>query len=173
MSKRIFMAKGQTFNAAADGSALTAVIFMYIQASATAPQLVDVLECKVSGMQTASTLAGFQLHRASTNATTPTALSTASASDGLMLPTGTALSTTVVVAIAAGTGPTGSNVVTDAVLDLSLNGFGGILRWNAAPTQEWKIQGTAAPGQASVLYNSSTAGGTNCAANTHIIYEPY
>jgi len=171
MSKRIFTARGQTFNAAADNTALTAVIFMYIQAQSA--QLVDVLEVKISGMQTASTLAGFQLHRASTNATTPTALATASASDGLMLPTGTALASTVTTAIAAATGPTGSNATTDAVLDISLNGFGGILRWNAAPTQEWKIQGTAAPGIASVLYNSSTAGGTNCAANAHIIYEPY
>jgi hypothetical protein len=173
MAKRIFTTKGQTFNAAADNTALTSVIFMYLLASATAPQLVDVLECKVSGMASASTLGGFVLKRASTNAVTPTALSTASASDGLLLPTGTALASTVTAAIAAATGPIGSNAVTDATLDLGLNGFGGIFRWNAAPGQEWKIQGAAAPGQGSVLYNSSTSSGVNCAANIHIIYEPY
>lgn len=171
MAKRIFTTKGQTFNAAADNTALTSVVFMALKAQSA--QLVDVNEIKISGMASASTLGGFVMKRASTNETTPTALATASASDGLMLPTGTALASTVTAFIAASTGPTGSNAVTDASLDLGINGFGGILRWNAAPGQEWKIQGTAAPGIESVLYNSSTSLGVNCAANIHIIYEPY
>jgi len=170
MSKRIFTTKGQTFNAAADNTALTAVVFMALKGQSS--QLVDVLEVKVSGMASASTLGGFVLKRASTNETTPTALSTASASDGFMAPFASALSSSVTAFIAATTGPTGSNAVTDATLDLGLNGFGGIIRWNAAPTQEWKIFGTAAPGQESVFYNSSTSSGVNCAANVHIIYEP-
>lgn len=171
MSKRIFTTKGQTFNAAADNTALTAVVFMALRGQAN--QLIDVLEVKVSGMASASTLGGFVLNRASTIDATPTALSSASASDALMLPTGTALASTVFALIAATTGPVGSQAVTDARLDLGLNGFGGILRWNAAPGQEYKIQGSAAPGIEAVFYNSSTGGGVNCAANTHIIYEPY
>jgi hypothetical protein len=140
---------------------------------AQASQLVDVLECKISGMASASTLGGFKLARASTIDATPTALATASASDGALFPPTTALASTVTTLIAATTGPVGSQAITDASLDLGLNGFGGIFRWNAAPGQEWKIFGTVAPGIESVLYNSSTDGGVNCAANIHIIYEPY
>lgn len=171
MAKRAFTTRGLTFNAVADGI-LTGVNWMAIKASATAPQLVDVQEVLISGMNTSSVLGGFNLKRASTNETTPTALA-APNTDGLLLPTGTALATTVTTFIAAATAPTASVTVTDATLQFSLNTFGGIIRWNAAPTQEWKIQGTAAPGQESVLYNSSTAGGANAAANIHIIYEPY
>jgi hypothetical protein len=171
MAKRLFTIKGQTFNAAADNVALTSVIFMALKAQSN--QLVDVLEIKISGMAASGVLGGFKLARASTLETTPTALSTASASDGFMFPNASALGSSVTTFIAAATGPIGSQAVTDAVLDFGLNGFGGIIRWNAAPTQEWKIQGTAAPGIESVFYNSSTAGGTNCAANVHIMYEPY
>jgi hypothetical protein len=171
MAKRIFTTKGQTFNAAADNVALTAVIFMALRAAAS--QLVDVFECKISGMNTSSVLGGFKLARASTIDATPTALSTASASDAGLYPGISALSSPVTALIAATTGPVGSQAVTDAALDLSLNTFGGIIRWNAAPGQEWKIFGTVAPGIESVLYNSSTNGGANAAANIHIIYEPY
>jgi hypothetical protein len=90
-----------------------------------------------------------------------------------MAPMGTALASTVTAFIAASTAPTASTTVTDSTLDLGINGFGGILRWNAAPGQEWKIGGAAAPGQESVLYNSLTSLGANCAANIHIIYEPW
>ena len=51
MAKRIFTTKGQTFNAAADNTALTAVIFMALRAQAS--QLVDVFEVKISGMASA------------------------------------------------------------------------------------------------------------------------
>ena len=171
MSKRIFTTKGQTFNAAADNTALTSVIFMALKGQSN--QLVDVLEVKITGMAAAAANGGFVLKRASTLETTPTALATASASDGFMVPVASALSSSVTAFIAASTGPIGSQAVTDATLDCSLNAFGGIYRWNAAPGQEWKIIGSAAPGQESVLYNSSTAGGANYAANAHIIYEPY
>lgn len=170
MAKRLFTTQGLTFNAAAAGTALTAVSFMAVKGASN--QLVDVLEILINGMASASTLAGFVLKRASTVETTPTTLA-APNSDGLMFPGGTALSSTVTTFVAAATGPTGSNTVTDATLNLGQNAFGGIIRWNAAPTQEWKILGSAAPGIESVLFNSSTAGGVNAAANAHIMYEPY
>jgi hypothetical protein len=169
MAKRIFTTRGLTFNAVADGI-LTGVNWMALKAAAN--QLVDVQEVMISGMQTTSNLGGFNLKRASTNETTPTTLA-APNTDGLALPTGTALSSTVTAFIAAATAPTASTTTTDATLNFGLNTFGGIIRWNAAPTQEWKIQGSAAPGIESVLYNSSTALGVNAAANIHIIYEPY
>jgi hypothetical protein len=70
------------------------------------------------------------------------------------------------------TEPCGSTV-TDTHLNLALNLFGGIVRWNATPTQQWQIIGNTAPGGESVLWNSATAGGSTGLANAHIIYEPY
>jgi hypothetical protein len=171
MSKRIFTTKGLTFNAAADNAALTSVSFMALKGQSN--QLVDVLSIKVAGMAGVAVDAAFVWKRASTLETTPTPLSTASASDGFLLPIASALSSSVTAFIAATTGPIGSQAVTDATLDLSINGFGGLFNWQAAPGMEWKIIGTAAPGLESVLYNSSTAGGANSQANISIIYEPY
>ena len=84
------------------------------------------------------------------------------------------LSPVVVVFNAASTtGVTPSNVVTNADLNLGLNMFGGILRWNAAPTQQWTQIGNAVNAGESVLYNSSSASGVTTVVNAHIIYEPY
>jgi len=172
MAKRLFTTAGLTYNAVAAGSAITAAVNYMALKGAVATQLVDVLEIKVSGMAVAATLGGFVMKRASTIETTPTALATPN-SDGLMYPGGTAIASPIVSFIAAATNPTPSNTVTDATLDLGINSFGGIIRWNAAPTQEWKMVGLTAPAGECVLFNSSTAGGANSAANAHIIYEPY
>jgi hypothetical protein len=172
MAKRLFTTAGLTFNAVAAGSAITAAVNYLAVKGGAGTQLIDIFECKVSGMAVASTVAAFVLKRASTIETTPTTLA-APNSDGGMFPNISALSNVVVTFIAAGTNPTPSNTVTDATLDLGLNAFGGIFRWNAAPGQEWKQVGNTAPGGESVLFNSSTAGGSNAAANIHIIYEAY
>jgi len=137
-----------------------------------ATQLIDVLEVLISGLATASTVAAMNLARASTLETTPTALAAAH-SDSALFPNATALSSTVVPFVAASTQPTPSNTVTDAKLNLALNLFGGIVRWNAAPTQQWQIIGNTAPGGESVLWNSSTGGGATGLADAHIIYEAY
>jgi hypothetical protein len=84
-----------------------------------------------------------------------------------------ALAAPVVPFVAAATGPTPSNTVTDAKINLALNLFGGIVRWNASPTQQWTIVGNTAPGGESVLWNSSTAGGSSGLGDAHIIYETY
>jgi hypothetical protein len=171
MSKRLFTSQGLTFTASAAGSAAASSTFMALKGGA-ATQLIDVLEVFVSGLATASTVAAMNLARSSTLETTPTTLA-APHSDGGEFPNITALSSTVVPFVAAGTGPTPSNTVTDAKLNLALNLFGGIVRWNAAPTQQWQIIGNTAPGGESVLWNSSTGGGSSGLANAHILYEPY
>lgn len=171
MAKRIFTSQGLTFGATAAGSAATTSQFMALKGGA-ATQLIDVLEVGINGMATASTVAAMNLARASTLETTPTALA-APHSDAGMFPNITALGSTVVPFVAAATGPTPSNTVTDAKINLALNLFGGIYRWNAAPTQQWQIIGNTAPGGESVLWNSSTGGGSSGLANAHIIYEPY
>lgn len=171
MAKRIFASAGLSFTASAAGAAAASSTFLALKGGA-ATQIIDVLEVEVVGMASASTLGALILARASALETTPTALA-APHSDAGMSPSITALGSTVVPFVAAATGPTPSNTVTDAHLNVGCNLFGGINRWNASPFQQWQIVGNTAPGGESVLWNSSTAGGATGAANAHIIYEPY
>lgn len=171
MAKRIFTSQGLTFTASAAGSAAASSTYMALKGGAST-QLIDVLEVLISGKATASTVAAINLARASTIETTPTAIA-APHSDSAMFPNATALASTVVPFVAAATGPTPSNTVTDAKLQLGLNLFGGIVRWNASPFQQWNIVGNTAPAGESVLWNSSTGGGSSGLADAHIIYEPY
>lgn len=170
MAKRIFTSANLTFTATNAGTAATSNTYMALKGASL--QLIDVLEVFISGKATASTIGAHELARASTNETTPTALA-APHSDGAMYPGTTALSSTVTPFVAASTGPTPSNTVTDAKLQFGMNLFGGLIRWNASPTQQWQIFGSAAPGIESVLWNNLLAGGANGNADAHIIYEPY
>ena len=174
MAKRVFTSQGITFTANNAGAAIPSPAtpsWMALK-GANGTQIIDVLEASITGMASASTPAAMALARASTLETTPTALA-APHSDGGENPNLTALAATVVPFVAAATGPTPSNTVTDAKLNLGLNLFGGIYRWNAAPTQQWWIIGNTAPGGESVLWNNLLGGGASGAANAHIIYEPY
>jgi hypothetical protein len=171
MAKRAFNAGGLTFTAQAYTTALTSSTYMGLKGGSST-QLIDVLEVLVSGMATASTVAAMQLTRASTVETTPTALASPN-SDGPLHPATAALAAPPVSFVAASTGPQASAVTTDAKLNFGMNLFGGIVRWNAAPTQQWSILGNTADLGEALLFNSSTAGGSSGAANAHIIYEPY
>jgi hypothetical protein len=139
---------------------------------ASGTQITDILEVLFSGKATASTVAAIELCRASTLETTPTALA-APHSDGPAHFATAALAAPVVTFVAAATGPTPSNTVTDAKLNLALNLFGGIIRWNASPTQQWTMVGNTAPGGETLLFNNSTAGGSTGLGDAHIIYETY
>jgi hypothetical protein len=140
---------------------------------ASATQMTDVLEVLVSGMDTSSVTAAMQVVRSSgTIAATPTALASPN-SDGPMVPATAALAAPVVVAVAFTTKPQASATVTDAKLNLALNTFGGIIRWNAAPTQQWQLLGLATGFGCTILFNSTVSGGLNAKANAHIIYETY
>ena len=174
MAKRAFATLGISFaTATAVNAQCTSGQYMALKA-ASATQLVDVLEILVSGTSAASAVGGFILDRVSTNETgAQTALASPNA-DGPMHPATAALAAPVQTFIASATNqPIPSNATTDTRLVLSNNAFGGILRWNAAPTQQFSFFGTATPFQECVLFNCSSAGGVSCSANIHIIYEPY
>jgi len=175
MAKRVFSTFGVSFVAQAIGSIITnANSYMALRAPGGS-QLVDILEVLISGTVSTSTIGAFLLDRASTNSATETALA-APNSDGGAYSGITALATNPIVScITATTQPIPSNATTDARLNLGLNTFGGIIRWNAAPTQQFQMLGSAAPGAEVVLLNtnSSGAGGVTTTANAHIIYEPY
>lgn len=171
MAKRMFETGSLTFGTQAAGTALTTSQFMAAKGGAST-QIVDFLEFLVSGMATASTVAAMTVAYSSTIGTTPTTLASPGF-DGPLVGPATALSSTVVTYFAAATGPIMNAAATLARINLGLNLFGGIIRWNAAPTQQWTSVGNAANGGETVLFNSSVGGGSNGLANAHIIYEPY
>ena len=174
MAKRAFTTIGITYaTATALGSLCTASQFMALKA-ASATQLVDILEVKIDGAATASAVGGFVLARCSTNETgAQTALASPNA-DGPLHPASAALAAPVQTFIVSATNPpTPSSSAADAHLTFTINVFGGIVRWNAAPTQQFSFFGTATPFQECVLFNCSTAGGTSALANSHVVYEPY
>lgn len=171
MAKRIFTALSLTFTAGAASAALTGNTYMAMTGG-SATQVSDVLEVLISGKETASVVAATELARTIFAGTTPAALA-APHSDGPANPATAALAATVTTWVSGNTSPFVSNLTTDAKLNLGLNLFGGIIRWNAAPTQQWTLSGASAPGGVSVLFNSSTAGGASGKLDAHIMYEPY
>jgi hypothetical protein len=172
MAKRLFTAQAQSWTAQATNTALTNATYMALQGGSST-QVVDILEVLVSGFASASTVAAFTLTPGGTP-TTPTALATPN-SDGPMQQNATALvsGSTVIPYVAAATGSTASNSATVSKVNLGMNAFGGIIRWNAAPTQQYTLIGNAATTGVAVLFNSSTGGGATASANAHIMYEPY
>jgi len=169
MAKRTFMTQGQTFSATAAGATVPNSTFMGIQGSA-ATQIVDILEVLISGMATASTVASMEFAPVSTVPTTITALAAPHHDYGNNQYI-SALSAVVSTYTAATNPPTSSTVVGALALNLGLNLFGGIIRWNAAPTQQVTMIGAGANTGSFLLYNCSTGGGASGLANAHIIYE--
>lgn len=168
MAKRIFSAASWTSTATADNAALANSTYMAIEAGA-ATQGLNVIEIYAGGQAAASSVNLLQFARTTTVGTTPTALA-APNSDGPMNGLTQALPTVVVTYIAASTGPFRSTSTTAARLNLTLNTFGGIVRWVAAPGEEWGIIGTTSSISGSTL--SAFTGGSAGALGSHLVYEP-
>lgn len=168
MAKRSFSQQNFTPVVVADNSAMANTSFyMAIGASAATTGLL-VYEIYEGGEASASSINGMVFGRDSTIMVTPTALVTPN-SDG-PLNTLTTTAQVSITAVAAATSPTRSNVTTSAKLHLSFNAFGGIVRWVAAPGEEWGIIGITA----SISESTLSAGyGTPGAMSAHIIYEAY
>ena len=169
MAKRSFFAQNWTPGTVADGSALANNTYMAMKGGSST-QTTDILEVEITGLAGASGPTPMTLARVSTIETTPTALANPN-SDGPLHPATAALGAVVVTFVAAATGPSRSNAVGDARLNMGINAFGGIIRWNAAPTQQWTMVGNTAPLGECVLSNQ--AYGTPGLIQAHIIYEPY
>jgi|SRR5580765_3880837 hypothetical protein len=168
MAKRSFSTASSSFSAIADTTNLTSGNIMGIQA-ANSTSMVNVLEISVSGQASASTLANGLFARNSTAAATLTTPLVTPFADGALYSQSSA--TFAGVYTASTTVAQRSAVVTLARLNLSLNGFGGIYRWVAAPGEEWSIYGVAASADSG--FSLTTAGsGATCALGVHIVYEP-
>lgn len=173
MAKRTFQTTIAYTTPTALGSAVTASQYMGMKA-ASATQLVDLLEILAIGISTASAVWGGVLARVSTNETgAQTALATPN-SDGPQHPATAALAAPVqTFIVAATTQPTPSSAAADTKKNVGFNAFGGELRVNFAPTQQFSIFGTATPFQEAVIFNDSGRGGVSSSANVDVIYEPY
>jgi hypothetical protein len=132
---------------------------------------LNVIEIYEGGQASASSINIMMFARDSTLSVIPTALS-APASDGPMdTRTAVAQTTASVTNNFAGTAPQRSAVTTSARLNLSFNAFGGIVRWVAAPGEEWGILGVTASISESSL--SAFTGGSVGLMGAHIVYEAY
>jgi hypothetical protein len=171
MAKRTFQTQGLTTGTGtAVNTLLTTSNYMALKGGSST-QLIDILEIMIEGLAGSSAPCLMQLGRVSVVETTPTALATATSSDGPNHPSTAALAAPPVSFIAASTQPTTTNVTTDARLSMSLNLFGGIVRWVAAPNQQFSQLGnTATLGES---YLAAFTGSTSSTVNAHIMYEPY
>jgi hypothetical protein len=140
--------------------------------SASATQLFDILEILGIGISTASAVWGGVLARVSTISATATALA-APNSDGPHHPATAALAAPVVTLVAATTMPTPSSAAADTKKNCGFNAFGGELRINFAPTQQFSVFGATTPFSEACIFNDSGRGGVSSSANVDIIYEPY
>jgi hypothetical protein len=178
MAKRTFNTFGLTFGATALAAAATTSQYMAMVGSSTT-QVTDINEVLISGTAAASTVGAFALIPISTAQTGGASALTAPHSDGPMQSNATPTANTTFIA-AVTTQPQASNAITAPKLNIGLNTFGGIIRWNAAPTQQYTLIGNAifaaGPpvtfGQC-ILINMSAGTGASTTANAHIIYEPY
>ncbi len=169
MSKRVFQAASYTPTVTPDGTTCASATYQDIEASAPT-MLVEVMEIYEGGQASSSSINGMQFARNITIATTPTALTSPTGSDGFMRTFAQTLGASAVCCVAASTGPARNTIGTQARLNLSFNSFGGIVRWVAAPGEEWGILGTVTLISAS---NLSAITGSSGLMGSHIVYEVF
>lgn len=168
MAKRAFSTAGSAFIAVADGL-LSAPYMGVLPGSAT--QVVNISEVYVAGQQSNATIVNALLARSSTKSVTQTALASPF-SDGPLNSATAALAAPVKTFSTASTQATRSAATTDGRLNLSLNGFGGIVRWVAYPGEEWVMIGTTDPVELTLSLTTANSG-ANSNLGAHIIYEPF
>ncbi len=173
MAKRSFSNAGTAWAAIADTTALTANQYMDMVGGA-ATQLVNIMEVYIGGQAAASTISNFLLARESSIGTGGLSAVATPFADGPLGNLTTALGTTVPVAHSYVTlQPQRSAVVTLGRLNLSCNTFGGIVKWTAAPGEEWQILGSIATSVSTCLSCTTASGGQTGIAGAHMIYEPF
>jgi hypothetical protein len=135
--------------------------------------MIDILEIQVEGMAGASSPTPLTYAHSSTLAGTLTALA-APATDATMDPAVAALAAPPLTFTAATvTLPQRSAAIADAKISCGINAFGGILRWNAAPGQQFMQLGNVVTSQSGECYLSCQNFGTAGLIISHVIYEPH
>lgn len=166
MAKRIFNVVSWTPAAQADG-VLTGAFQAIVGGAASA--ILQIMEIYEGGQAGASSVNAMTLARSSTLGITPTALAVPN-SDGYMN-SNTQVQTTLNTSyVAAATAPNRSSAVTVARLGLTFNAFGGIVRWVAAPGEEWTQNGNATVSSSESVLSAQNVG-TPGLMGSQIIYE--
>lgn len=170
MANRVFHLTNWVPTATADTTALANSTFMGILGG-SATQLINVKEIYITGDATSSAQCFTQFARDSTIGLTPTALASPG-SDGPLHPSTAALAAAPGSYFSAGTAPQRSASTANGKLELGLNAFGGVAKWNPyTPDMAFGILGnTAALGEASLSGFTGSSATANVSA--HIIYEP-
>lgn len=170
MAKRAFHVATWTPTAAAEGAGnLANASYMALRAATAATlDMINIMEVYEGGQAGASSVNAMYLSRSSTVGVTPTALSQPN-SDGPMNANSSTLTNLPQAYVAASTGPVKNSAVTVARLNLTFNAFGGIVRWVAAPGEEWTTIGIANSIGESLL--SAANVGTPGLMGSHFIYE--
>ncbi len=168
MSKRVFQAATYTPTATADaGTVLANATYQGLGANSATVGL-SVVEIYIGGQASASSINLQQFARDGIIAAGLTAL-VAPNSDGPLSTLGAGA--VALSFIGASTLPQRSNAITSARLTLSLNAFGGIVRWVSAPGEEWNIVGVTVNVSESSL--SCFTGGSAGLVGSHIVYETW
>ena len=171
MAKRLFHATNWTPTATADATNLVNNTYMALLGGSST-QLINILEVMINGQATTSAPTMLQLARDSTVcASTGLGVLAAPNGDGPMHPSTAALAAPPSPNVAVATPPQRSNATSQGRLELGLNAFGGIMKWNPyTPDMAFSILGNTAPlGEVSL---SAFTGGTVGNISAHIIYEP-
>jgi hypothetical protein len=171
MAKRLFSSANWTPTAVADATSFTAATYAAIQGGSTT-QLISILEVLIEGETSASAISYLQLAYDSTVGATTTALS-APNSDGPMNPATAALAAPPLSFIAATTEPQRSNATTSPRLRMTINCYGGIIKWNPyTPDMVLQILGNSTVhGELSLSAYTGSSGSGQVSSN--IIYEPF
>ena len=166
MAKRSFKVATWTPTAVADATNYTDNGYMGLMGGSSTQRLV-IHEIEMGGQASVTSPMIMLFSRDSTVQATPTALTTGQ-SDAALDPATAALAAPPVPFTASTTKPQRS--ATLGLLNLSFNGFAGVVRWIAALGEEIGVLGnTASFGEVSL---SVYTGGTMGALGAHIIYEP-
>lgn len=143
----------------ADGASALANASYHAIRTAASTDTVRTVEVFIGGEASSSAINRMMLRRTTTLVATPTNVAPAP------------LNIFSVAAVAQGfaaatTGPT--IATTNHLLNLSMNAFGGIVRWVAAPGEEIWSTGTTQPNAEQVLSSGAASAG---AVSDHIIFE--
>lgn len=168
MAKRLFQVGAFIPTATADATNLATATYMAIGASGATARL-NIVEIYEGGQASASSINIMQFARDLVLGATLTALA-APNGDGPMDTNTAALAAPPLTFVAATTSPQRTNTSATARLNLSFNAFGGIVRWVAAPGEEWGITGVTVSVSESSL--SAFTGGSVGSMGAHLVYEP-
>lgn len=168
MAKRALHVTTVTPTATADTADLVDSTYLGAIQGGSTTQRINLLEVMLTGQAGASTPSIIVLARDSQVAT-GSLTKTAGTTDSNLDANSAALAAPVATFDKAATLKPRRGV-SDHLLNLAFNAFGGLLRWVAAPGEEITIYGTAALiGEVSL---SAFTGGTTGLMGSHMIYEP-